>query len=155
MGLNFNSVDEEKAYHRQEIESLRKKLKARGLSQDAREELQDQLDTAREDLAAVVEQEKLDQDDRIDRLMDDFGPYGIHDRIRKPTKAQIKACIAALDQQYPQWETTSPDALAATLIENFPDLLKKPKAKPKKRRNGLAIVLVIIAIICWYMITRQ
>jgi myosin heavy subunit len=49
--------------------------------------------------------------------------------IKKPKKAQLESAIKALDEQHPQWtnkgEYFEMKALIATLISEFPDLVKK------------------------------
>jgi len=60
-----------------------------------------------------------------------FGPDTFGGRyMKKPSKKQLSDCLAALDEQHPNWEimegqNAADKALVSTLLNAFPDLAKK------------------------------
>lgn len=66
---------------------------------------------------------------RIKEFQELIGPNGMdkyRHLIKRPTQKQLRDCLEALDEQYPEWETKEGiDRLVVTLLQNFPDLLRR------------------------------
>lgn len=86
----------------------------------------------KEDIMEAARDVKQEQKDRMSGLVDDIKLY-FSDEIRKPTQAQVRACVEELDRATPQWESEYPAELCDLLKIRFPDLAKNGASKGQRK----------------------
>ena len=120
------------------------------------EEIREHKQAEREDKAyyAVPREQR-----RINDFHEELQYYKAAKHLtKKPTKAEVKAVVEALDKAKPNWEDTrgGEKLLINTLCKNF-NYLRTNKPRPnsgkKKKKGGCGkwIVLIILAVILYYM----
>jgi hypothetical protein len=151
---------------KKEITRLGKKLAKAGISEEDASYLKEDLEIYKDRLTEIAEEkedwkedekaEREDAKERISEFQEELGPYGEWtEYIKKPTQAQIKQCLEALDEHHPDWELASgAEPLVATLISSFPVL--KKKGSPIKKSGGsgestgclVLITAIVLVIYC-------
>lgn len=138
---------------RAELAAAKSNLKIAG-SADERDEIQHEIDGLNEEIRDLKESQAEDARDaredakaRLAGLWEAMGPNGyFSDFIKRPTQAQVKACVAELDAKG-RWDEETASALLDLLLLRFPELEKKSKQtterKPtKKQPAGCAGILI-------------
>jgi hypothetical protein len=96
-----------------------------------------------------------DERARLRDLWEAMGPDGYFTEfIKRPTQAQVKECVAALDAKG-RWDEETAGELLDLLLLRFPELEKKaavakspkPRTKAKKQPAGCLGVIAIFAAI--------
>lgn len=116
----------------------------------------------KEDARYKREEARADKEDarlRLHDLWEAMGSEGyFSDKIRKPTQAQVKACIEELDITKPGWFEEYPSDLLDILLFKFPDLAKsnsKTRKKSKQSKSGCLVIFLFIAVIAFLSLTAK
>ena len=94
--------------------------------------------------------------ERIRNYQQELSPHGKwSNNIKKPTQAQIKQVVEALDEHELDWEQThGTEPLVASLISSFPQLAKKAakrKSDGATESSGCLILITAIALVLYFV----
>lgn len=136
--------------------------KSGGLSEDKSDELDYEIEEIESRLEEIAE-EKQDwkdekEDARVSREDEKYRHYEIQlmfgtdsewsAYIKKPSLAQIKKCVEALDKEMPQWEVDPGEIqLVSTLMDNYPQLKKKGAPDIGQSKGCLVFLVIGIGIL--------
>ena len=126
------------------IAILKQESKQKGLDELEKDQILCEIDDLREELKDIAQYNRERAKDRIREFQYEFtsspkeGYYSEwSEQIKKPTQAQLKACVEALDREHPGWENSMGlHLLVSTLLANYPDLEKRQAAGSGRRHNS-------------------
>lgn len=134
---------------------LEQKSKQSGSGEWEKDQILCEIDELRDRLKDIAKEKRERARERIQELQESFGrdENGIHtewsEKMKKPTQAQVRACVETLDKEHPDWENSMGLLpLFSTLLANYPNLERKARQATKKKvePKGCLIVLPLLLV---------
>jgi hypothetical protein len=123
---------------------LKQESKQKGLDELEKDQILCEIDDLREDLKVIAQYSRERARERIREFQYEFtsSPKESYysewsEQIKKPTQAQLRACVEALDREHPGWENSMGlHPLVSTLLATYPDLEKRQTTGRVQRNNS-------------------
>ena len=102
-----------------------------------------------------LEQEKFDQNERIEFLRDDIDWLEL-EHMKKPSKKMAAEVVAFLDGKNKNWESQDRSIFYATALKMYPELHKTNRQRSgsnKRKSNSGCITMVFILIVAYAILS--
>ncbi len=117
---------------------------------DEKDELQEKLEDAVDELECLIDDEKYDKEERrylIEATLDLFGKDGDYtEYCKKPTKKQIDEVCKALDKEVADWDEGGLDEelIVVKLQSTYPELVKERFLLDPKPKGGSGCLVFLV-----------